>query len=32
MQIGARTVGPPAWPKLVKQIEALPAQDQYGTP
>lgn len=31
-KIGARTVGPPAWPKLVKQIEALPAQDQYGTP
>mmetsp|Transcript_36741 Transcript_36741/g.57433 ORF Transcript_36741/g.57433 Transcript_36741/m.57433 type:complete len:166 (+) Transcript_36741:101-598(+) len=31
-KIGARTVGPPAWPKLVKQFEALPDSDQYGTP
>lgn len=31
-KIGARTVGPPAWPKLVKQIEALPLSDEYGTP
>ena len=31
-QVGARTVGPPAWPKLVKQIQMLPLQDQYGTP
>jgi len=32
IQVGARTVGPPAWPKLCKQIEMLPLQDQYGTP
>ena len=31
-KVGARTVGPPAWPKLVKQIQMLPLQDQYGTP
>ena len=31
-KIGARTVGPPAWPKLVAQIRALPIQDEYGTP
>ena len=31
-QVGARTVGPPAWTKLVKQIQMLPLQDQYGTP
>ncbi|KAJ1480782.1 hypothetical protein T484DRAFT_2775039 [Baffinella frigidus] len=31
-KIGARTVGPPAWAKLVKQIERLPERDEYGTP
>jgi hypothetical protein len=31
-KVGARTVGPPAWPKLVTQIRALPLQDEYGTP
>jgi hypothetical protein len=31
-KVGARTVGPPAWPKLLKQIQMLPQQDQYGTP
>jgi len=31
-KVGARTVGPPAWPKLIKQIEMLPQQDQYGRP
>jgi hypothetical protein len=31
-KVGARTVGPPAWPKLLKQIQLLPQQDQYGTP
>jgi len=31
-KVGARTVGPPAWPKLVKQIQQLPSQGQYGTP
>ncbi len=31
-KVGARTVGPPAWPKLVAQIRALPLQDEYGTP
>ena len=31
-KVGARTVGPPAWPKLVAQIRALPVQDEYGTP
>ena len=31
-KVGARTVGPPAWPKLVQQIRMLPPQDEYGTP
>lgn len=31
-KVGSRTVGPPAWPKLVKSVESLPERDQYGTP
>lgn len=31
-KVGARSVGPPVWQKLVDEVEKLPAKDRYGRP
>lgn len=31
-RVGARSVGTPAWSRLIEEVRRLPAKDQYGRP
>lgn len=31
-KVGARSVGPPMWSKLIEEVKRLPPKDQYGKP